>query len=277
LATFAFAWRAEAGSEACLSNYVSWIVRLDRHFADEGGLTRISRDDLTRFMADLTPNQATSVLRAVRAWAKRTDLPDPTAGLRRPKVAELPQPTATALDVEAVLVLPAEQANGAKRTGKAKPPTTAEFRDLRARTVLAVLWSTGLRISELKRLEWADLDLEAGIATIRITKSRKPRVVGLDPRAVQWLARWADTVPAADGVVFPCSLRTLQRDVGRLLGVPPHALRRGFAVSWLQRGGSQTSLQTIAGWSSGVMVSRYAKSLAGETALVEFRRLMEAS
>jgi hypothetical protein len=110
-----------------------------------------------------------------------------------------------------------------------------------------------------------------------MSKTRKPRVVGLDPRAISWLLPGAVTGPEGDDVnslVFAISTRTVQRDIARLVDMPPYAMRRRFAVSWLQRGGSQTSLQTIYGWSSPVMVSRYAKSLASETALIEFRRLM---
>ncbi len=62
--------------------------------------------------------------------------------------------------------------------------------DRRDRAVLAWLWSTGMRRSDLARVETTDLDMEAQTITIPRSKNGKPRVVGLDDAAVRALKRY---------------------------------------------------------------------------------------
>ena len=65
---------------------------------------------------------------------------------------------------------------------------------LRPRTYVAffsLLASTGLRLSEARRLERADVDLSKGLLTVRAGKFRKSRLVPLHPSSVQALARYA--------------------------------------------------------------------------------------
>ncbi len=54
----------------------------------------------------------------------------------------------------------------------------------------------------------------------------------------------------------------------------PHSVRRYFACSWLSRGGSETSLMRIAGWSSLAMTRTYVQAQADVIAADEFKRLM---
>ena len=65
---------------------------------------------------------------------------------------------------------------------------------LRPRTYVAffsLLASTGLRLSEARRLERCDVDLSKGLLTVRAGKFRKSRLVPLHPSSVQALARYA--------------------------------------------------------------------------------------
>ena len=97
---------------------------------------------------------------------------------------------------------------------------------------------------------------------------------------MRWLERWRAVAPgsAPTALVFGYAKRTAARDAERLIGMPLHAFRRGMAVEWLRRGGSQVSLQALNGWRSGLMVSKYVRALSAELALDEHRRLMgEAS
>ncbi len=57
---------------------------------------------------------------------------------------------------------------------------------------LALLASTGLRLSEARRLTTDDADLVDGILTIRETKFRKSRLVPLHPTTTRALRRYAD-------------------------------------------------------------------------------------
>ena len=64
---------------------------------------------------------------------------------------------------------------------------------LRPRTYVAffsLLASTGLRLSEARRLERSDVDLSKGLLTVRAGKFRKSRLVPLHPSSVQALARY---------------------------------------------------------------------------------------
>jgi len=46
-----------------------------------------------------------------------------------------------------------------------------------------------------------------------------------------------------------------------------------FAHRWLLEGGSETELQTIGGWKTRAMLSRYGASARSERALVAHRKL----
>ncbi len=54
----------------------------------------------------------------------------------------------------------------------------------------------------------------------------------------------------------------------------PHSLRRAFAVRWLGRGGSETGLMRVAGWSSLVMVQTYVRAQSDVLAADEMRKIM---
>ncbi len=58
-------------------------------------------------------------------------------------------------------------------------------------TLFAVLASTGLRISEAQRLSCKDVDLTAGVVTVRAGKFRKSRLVPLHHSALEPLRRYA--------------------------------------------------------------------------------------
>ena len=58
-------------------------------------------------------------------------------------------------------------------------------------TLFALLASTGLRISEARRLSCKDVDLAGGVLTVRAGKFRKSRLVPLHPSALEPLRRYA--------------------------------------------------------------------------------------
>ncbi len=80
---------------------------------------------------------------------------------------------------------------------------------VRNRALIAVLWRSGLRISEALALELRDVDLEAGTLRVRHGKGNKSRTVGLDEQTAAMLARWIDRrrklSPGARAPVF-CTL-----------------------------------------------------------------------
>ena len=73
-------------------------------------------------------------------------------------------------------------------------PDIADPLGLRDRTMLEVLYATGLRRTELCRLECPDVNTERGTVTVRQGKGSKDRVVPLGPRAAAWVTRYVREV-----------------------------------------------------------------------------------
>ncbi|HYM51520.1 MAG TPA: tyrosine-type recombinase/integrase [Candidatus Limnocylindrales bacterium] len=148
-------------------------------------------------------------------------------------------------------------------------PDTTEVRGLRDRALLEMLFSTGLRVSEIARLDRADVNLrtrEFGV----IGKGRKPRVVFLSEAAVHWLARYLearsdryrplflrtrgrrDATPGGAGLrVSPRSIERLVQKYVRLAGLgvaaTPHTLRHSFATDLLSNGADLRAVQEMLG------------------------------
>lgn len=73
-------------------------------------------------------------------------------------------------------------------------PETATPWGIRDRAILEVLYSTGMRRSELAALFVSDWSRERGTIAIRQGKGGRDRVVPVGARAAIWLGRYADTV-----------------------------------------------------------------------------------
>ncbi|MBN3064606.1 site-specific tyrosine recombinase XerC, partial [Pectobacterium aquaticum] len=71
---------------------------------------------------------------------------------------------------------------------------TGTLTGLRNRAVLEMLWSTGLRRSELAGLMLADVDVGRGVLVVRQGKGNKDRVVPVGLRALVWVQRYLDAV-----------------------------------------------------------------------------------
>jgi integrase/recombinase XerD len=73
-------------------------------------------------------------------------------------------------------------------------PDVADPLGLRDRAMLEMLYATGMRRTELCRLECPDVNPERGTVTVRQGKGKKDRVVPLGPRAAAWVTRYAAEV-----------------------------------------------------------------------------------
>jgi len=65
---------------------------------------------------------------------------------------------------------------------------------IRDRTMMEVLYSTGIRRTELATLSTGDVDTERGTLTVRQGKGRKDRVVPVGERALLWVGRYLEEV-----------------------------------------------------------------------------------
>jgi integrase/recombinase XerD len=115
--------------------------------------------------------------RYVAASEPRTEIPP--LGLLGPSHRRLPPHIYSREEIAALL----RAAAALSPIGGLRPRTYT--------TLFGLLVSTGLRISEALRLAQADVDLAAGVLTVRETKFRKTRLVPLHPSASRALGRYA--------------------------------------------------------------------------------------
>lgn len=140
-----------------------------------------------------------------------------------------------------------------------------DVKGLRDRAILEVLFSTGLRISELCSLN-RYMDFDRGEVTVR-GKGNKLRVVFLDERSVRAIKNYLDKRGDADEAMFvsytkaksPKMIgRVVPRTVQRLVDyysrkagiakkVHPHMLRHSFATDLLINGADLRSVQEMLG------------------------------
>jgi integrase/recombinase XerD len=117
-----------------------------------------------------------NVLRFLRWTIQKNGLrQDPTTGIVLPRCKRrLPRAVLTAGEAERVL----------------RQPNTTTNLGLRDRTILEVLYATGLRRQEVIDIELASLDLARGVVTVQLGKGGKDRVVPLGRRASRWIQRY---------------------------------------------------------------------------------------
>lgn len=149
-------------------------------------------------------------------------------------------------------------------------PLTNTAAGVRDRTIIEVLFSTGLRVSELVALDRTDINLTRREFGVR-GKGRKLRLVFLSDRAVFWLTKYLEMRSDADPALFirhhgaaPSKsedLRLTSRSVQRILGtltrkagivkiVTPHTMRHSFATDLLRNGADIRSVQALLGHAS---------------------------
>ena len=194
---------------------------------------------------------------------------DPSAVVATPKTARKLPAHLTLDDVDRLLATP-----------RADRPL-----GLRDRAILELLYSSGLRVSELTGLDWEHLDADAGLVRV-LGKGRKERVVPVGRPALRALETYRTAAagagwPAARGAVFRNARggRLTPRSVGRLVDrhvlasgtttkATPHALRHTFATHLLGAGADLRAIQELLGHASLSTTQRYTH--------VDLRRLMEA-
>lgn len=132
-----------------------------------------------------------------------------------------------------------------------RKPTT-----MRDKALLEVLFSTGLRVSELASLKRDQINLETGEFAVR-GKGDKVRVVFLSNEAKEWLKKHLAMRRDEDPRIFAITTRQIQRIVdkcaraaGIVKNVHPHTLRHSMATDLLQSGADLRSVQAILGHAS---------------------------
>ena len=227
------------------------------------GLRDCSRQELVEYLAESTVSgKATSsrsrFLSSVRGFFNHavengliTD--NPIANIESPKLGQRLPDYLSEAEVESLINAPQPAKNA------------VEFRD---RAMLEVLYATGLRVSELIKLECESVNFNQG--TLRVVgKGNKERIVPLGDEALHWIRRFNENARldllsnGTSDVLFPSKRgkmmtrqtfwhaikRYAQRaDIDRHLS--PHTLRHAFATHLLNHGADLRAVQLMLGHAS---------------------------
>jgi len=140
---------------------------------------------------------------------------------------------------------------------------------LRARVLLELLYTGGLRIGEVCGLDRTDINMLRSTVHVRRGKGGKPRIVPVGPAAVQaireWLTSRRDVQPAlligVRGMRLDARVaRKLVLDAGvsaGIAGLHPHVLRHSFATHLLDEGADLRGIQEMLGHESLGTTQRY--------------------
>jgi integrase/recombinase XerD len=223
-------------------------------------LEAVSRDDLVDFLAGLYRQKMDSKsvarnlvsLRNFFRFAQIQELvsEDPSVNLESPKIRRSLPGYLRLHEVEGLLAQP-----------DAKTPY-----GLRDRAMLEVLYSTGLRVSELVGLRVSDLDTKVGCVRC-IGKGDKERIVPIGKKAIAMVDKYLREArpkllgkAAASPTLFVNRrggalsrvgvwkiLSAYGRRAGLRVPLTPHMLRHSFATHLLERGADLRSVQLMLG------------------------------
>jgi integrase/recombinase XerD len=219
----------------------------------------LQRTDLEAFVRHLqsaghSPRSAARAVASVRGLyrfllAEKAIAADPAEDLRAPRAwPALPK----YLDLEEVDRLLAQ-------------PDAATPRGVRDKTLIEVLYATGLRVTELLSLKPGDVSLDAGYLTC-VGKGDKQRIVPFGTAAADWLARYVKDarpallrnrksawlfVNARGGRLSRVGFWKILKEYGIRAGITrdisPHVLRHSFATHLLDRGADLRAIQMMLG------------------------------
>ena len=175
---------------------------------------------------------------------------DPSLGLKPPKVEKKAPEILTA--GEAALLL--------------NQPNLKTDKGLRDRAMLQLLYTTGIRVSELVHLKTEDVNLEMGHITCR--EGGRTRVIPLTAETRKILKNYLDSArdhllrgKESEYLFSNCSGSQMSRqgfwkvlkgyaaDAGIEKDITPHTMRHSFAAHMLQQGNDLRSVQKMLGHS----------------------------
>lgn len=283
------ALRAERKSPQTLKTYGDG-VRQYLAWCDVEGADPLVRASLNLWVAVLLDGGAAAstarsrqlAVRRLAAWlTEEGEIPaDPFLGVKSPKLDEAVIEPLTDAELRALLKA-------------CQPPKGADakamLRHRRDEAILRLMFETGTRAGEVVALEVPDVDLPGGTVTVRRGKGGKGRVAPFGPEVALALDRYlrlrrshrladSDALWLGDRgkrFTYDALHKTLadRAATAGLVGFHPHKLRHTAAHRWLAKGGSESGLMAVAGWTRPDMLMRYTKAQASARAAEEARKL----
>lgn len=150
-------------------------------------------------------------------------------------------------------------------------PSGADNLSLRDKAILELLYSSGLRVSELTGLNVSNIDLHSGLVKV-LGKGGKERIVPLGSHAVKAIAAYQEALPPEGqgraAFLNARGSRLTRRSVARIVDrhilrlatmkkVSPHTLRHTFATHLLESGVDLRAIQELLGHSSLSTTQKY--------------------
>jgi integrase/recombinase XerD len=255
-------WMERGLSPNTLSAYRADLTGLDRWLRERGtSVVAAKRSDLLEYIAARvasgarprsTARQLSSFRRFYRHLIQDTgSKEDPTAQIAMPKIGRALPKSLTEEEVDALLAAPL-----------IKDPLG--YRD---RTMLEVLYATGLRVSELVNLKITQVNLNQGVLRI-VGKGNRERLIPLGDEAVRWLSQFSQgarqeiLLERQTDYFFPTRrgermtrqafwhiIKRYAAKAGVQKGLSPHTLRHAFATHLLNHGADLRVVQMLLGHS----------------------------
>lgn len=198
--------------------------------------------------APATRRRRLTFVRGLCRWLTTTGVltADPTTGIIRPRGSSTTTPTLSTTDLQRLLTVM-----------DTEPASPRRFEDT---CILLLFFYTGLRVSDLARLDVEQVDLDALLLRRANHKNRSESDVVLHPRLAQVLDTWLGVRGPSKGALFPArptragttsvatpmppmTVRAIQlrlRNLGERAGLSeslrPMALRRGLASALIHEG-----------------------------------------
>jgi integrase/recombinase XerD len=256
-------WLEEGLSKNTLTAYRRDLTLFDAWLATSGcPLMSVTEDKLNHYFADqhgatkaTTANRRLTVFKRFFRWALRERLvvSDPTLKLQAAKQALRMPNTLTEPQVEALL----------------NAPDTSTALGVRDRTMLELMYASGLRVSELVGLKVFNLSLNDNVLRV-FGKGNKERLVPFGEVASKWLQhylaqpraellaghqsealfitqRGSTPGTAMSRVMFWMLVKKYALLAGITVPLSPHTLRHAFATHLLNHGADLRAVQMLLG------------------------------
>ena len=240
-----------AAYRADLRRFSAWLSGRDRRLATA------TRADVLEYLAGFSASPPRSIARRLSSLRRfyrylvrhGRIAADPCARVEAPRIGRVLPDALSEAEVEALLQAP--------------DPRLRE--GLRDRTMLELLYATGLRVSELVNLKLGQINKQQGVVRI-VGKGGKERLVPLGESALDWLERYLregrPEFAGAGDAVFPSprggaisrqafwyAIKRYAVIAGISKSISPHTLRHAFATHLLNHGADLRVVQLLLGHS----------------------------